>query len=312
MKKGKDIRFASSNGTDTVQGYAYEPETEICAVLQISHGMCEYIERYEPFIRYMTERGFAVCGNDHLGHGQTAGIDKLGFFAEKDGRKYIVKDLYTVTQHAKKRWPGKPYFLLGHSMGSFVARQYTAEYGQALDGVIFMGTSGKNPMDWAGIMMASALAALKGKQGKSKMIDKLAFGAYNKKIDHPQCGNDWLSRDAEVVRAYENDPYCKFSFTLSAYRELFALLHGVSSEKWAEQIPQALPILVISGEADPVGQYGKGVRQVYQWLCRTGHEDVTLKLYPGARHEVLNEENRQQVYQDVLCWLNEKKEQAQR
>lgn len=117
MKKDKDIRFASSNGTDTVQGYAYEPETEICAVLQISHGMCEYIERYEPFIRYMTERGFAVYGNDHLGHGQTAGIDKLGFFAEKDGRKYVIKDLYTMTQYAKKRWPGKPFFFAGPQHG---------------------------------------------------------------------------------------------------------------------------------------------------------------------------------------------------
>lgn len=300
MKK-QSVSFVSGNGQDRIRGYYYEPEGAVRAVLQISHGMCEYIERYEPFIEYMTVQGFAVCGNDHLGHGK--GARHLGYFAEKNGREYLVSDLYRMTGLAKERWAGRPYFLLGHSMGSFVARQYTARYGQGLDGVVFMGTSGKNPLDWAGIALASVLGACKGKQARSRLIDKLAFGSYNKRIEKPAGADDWLSRDADIVRAYGKDPLCKFTFTIGAYCELFKLLRGVSGQGWAEKVPRALPILLISGEEDPVGQYGKGVRQVDGWLRQTGHEDVTLVLYPGARHEVLNETNRAQAYQDIAAWL---------
>lgn len=303
MKK-QSLTFASSSGQDTICGYCYEPEGAVRAVLQISHGMCEYIERYEPFIEYMTARGFAVCGNDHLGHGK--GAETLGYFAEKNGRDYLVRDLYSMTERAKARWDGVPYFLLGHSMGSFVARQYTAQYGQALDGVIYMGTSGKNPLDWAGIALAKMLGACKGKQARSRLIDRLAFGSYNKRIEKPAGEDDWLSRDAEVVRAYGQDPLCKFTFTIGAYQELFALLRGVSGKGWAEKVPRTLPILLISGEEDPVGRYGKGVRQVEKWLQQTGHQDVSLVLYPGARHEVLNETNRAQTYQDVAAWMEDR------
>lgn len=303
MKK-QSVTFASSNGKDPICGYWYEPEGPVRAVLQISHGMCEYIERYEPFIEYMTERGVAVCGNDHLGHGK--GARALGQFAEKNGRAYLVRDLYSMTERAKERWAGAPYFLLGHSMGSFVARQYTVKYGWALDGVIYMGTSGKNPLNWAGIALTNMLGVCKGKKARSRLIDKLAFGSYNKRIEKPMGEDDWLSRDVEVVRAYGKDPLCKFTFTIGAYHELFKLLRGVSGKGWAQQVPQRLPILLISGEADPVGQYGKGVRQAAEWLRQTGHEDVSLVLYPGARHEVLNETNRAEAYQDVAAWMEDR------
>ncbi len=303
MKK-QSVTFASGNGQDSICGYWYEPEGPVRAVLQISHGMCEYIERYEPFIEYMTERGVAVCGNDHLGHGK--GARALGQFAEKNGRAYLVRDLYSMTERAKERWAGAPYFLLGHSMGSFVARQYTVKYGWALDGVIYMGTSGKNPLNWAGIALTNMLGVCKGKKARSRLIDKLAFGSYNKRIEKPMGEDDWLSRDVEVVRSYGKDPLCKFTFTIGAYHELFKLLRGVSGKGWAQQVPQRLPILLISGEADPVGQYGKGVRQVAGWLRQTGHEDVSLVLYPGARHEVLNETNRAEAYQDVAAWMEDR------
>lgn len=255
MKK-QSVTFASGNGQDSICGYWYEPEGPVRAVLQISHGMCEYIERYEPFIEYMTERGVAVCGNDHLGHGK--GARALGHFAEKNGRAYLVRDLYSMTERAKERWAGAPYFLLGHSMGSFVARQYTVKYGWALDGVIYMGTSGKNPLDWAGIALTNMLGVCKGKKARSRLIDKLAFGSYNKRIEKPMGEDDWLSRDVEVVRAYGKDPLCKFTFTIGAYHELFKLLRGVSGKGWAQQVPQRLPILLISGEADPVASMARG------------------------------------------------------
>ena len=211
-----------------------------------------------------------------------------------------------MTERTKERWAGAPYFLLGHSMGSFVARQYTAKYGWALDGAIYMGTSGKNPLDWAGIALTNMLGVCKGKKARSRLIDKLAFGSYNKRIEKPMGEDDWLSRDTEVVRAYGKDPLCKFTFTIGAYHELFKLLRGVSGKEWAQQVPQTLPILLISGEEDPVGQYGKGVRQAAEWLRQTGHEDVSLVLYPGARHEVLNETNRAQAYQDVAAWMEDR------
>ena len=218
--------FASSDGKSTVCCYFYEPiDCEPEGILQISHGMCEYLERYEDFAGYLCNQGFIVCGNDHLGHGNTAAsAEELGFFGEKGGAGLLVEDLHRMTQFAKQRYPGLPYFLFGHSMGSFIARMYLSSYASELTGAVICGTTGGNPAAGLGAFLAGQIAALKGPRHRSKMLTKMAFGSYNRHFDTPKSPNAWISRDADVVARYDQDPFCTFTFTAAAYRELFTLV----------------------------------------------------------------------------------------
>lgn len=300
-----NVSFLSANKTDTVQCWLYEAENvQPKAVVQISHGMCEYIGRYEEFIGFLVERGFAVCGNDHLGHGETSGISGTdGYFAKKNGADCVVEDLRSVTALAQKRWPGLPVFLLGHSMGSFLARKYAAEDARALSGLILSGTGGPNPAAGVGMALTSLLAAFRGADHRSPFIHKLAFGAYLKRIADPDTPYDWISHDKEIVQKYAADPKCTFMFTLNGFHELMKTLRAVNRKDWGARLPKSLPVFLFSGTGDPVGQYGEGVRAVYENLKRGGVENVTLTLYPDGRHEMLNETNRKEVYQDVADWL---------
>ena len=207
MSRMTDFTVPSTVPGRTLHAFCCEPEGEVRAVLQLSHGMVEFIDRYKPLAEYLAGQGIVVVGHDHLGHGGSIRTKAdYGYFAEPDGNRAVLDDLHAMTLRTKERYPGVPYFLLGHSMGSFVARQYTVKYGWALDGVIYMGTSGKNPLDWAGIALTNMLGVCKGKKARSRLIDKLAFGSYNKRIEKPMGEDDWLSRDVEVVRAYGKDP----------------------------------------------------------------------------------------------------------
>lgn len=298
--------FASANGKDTVIGYFYEDTTvEPKAVIQLSHGMCEYIGRYDDFAEYLCHNGYAVCGNDHLGHGATSdgssGVD--GYFGEKDGHEHILRDLRTMNEKAHKRFPHLPVILLGHSMGSFYARAYAARWPGTIDGLIISGTGGPNPLGGVGLLLTNIIGAIKGKQYRSAFVNKMAFGTYLKKIEAPATGYDWITRDKDIVSAYAADPKCTFVFTVGGFHELMTILKKVSSPQWAEKLDKKTPILMISGDMDPVGDYGDGVKKVHGWLQQAGIQDLTLHLYPGARHEVLNETNRAEVYADVLAWL---------
>lgn len=296
--------FLSTDGVTKIACYFYEPQVEPIGVLQISHGMCEYLERYEEFADFLCSKGFIVCGNDHLGHGATANnSENLGFFAEKGGADYLPEDVFQLTRIAKKRYPGQPYFLLGHSMGSFIARQYLALHGGELDGAILCGTAGPNPALGAGQKMASLLVSTGHGKHRSSFLNRLAFGSYNHRFDAPKSQYAWLSREESIVRKYEQDPLCSFVFTASGFRDLFTLLGKVSAKDWAGKVPKDLPIFLIAGEDDPVGNYGKGVRQVERMLRNAGIRDLSCRLYPGGRHEILNETNRQEVYEDVWKWL---------
>lgn len=272
-------------------------------VVQIAHGMAEHSNRYAEFALNLCRQGYAVYINDHLGHGSSvANKDELGFFGD-DGVTSLVEDMKQLTDIAKNEYPNVPVFLFGHSMGSFLSRAYTAKYGHLIDGVIYCGTSGPNPAASMGIMMADYIAKKEGKLYRSSFLDSTAFASYNKKTEK-ETKFDWLSRDKKEVQKYIDDEYCGFLFTASGFKTLFTLLKEISSKLWYKTVPSDMQIFIISGEADPVGEYGKGVRQVYGDLKKTGHTGVTMKLYPEARHELLNELNKKEVFSDIVEWLN--------
>lgn len=301
----KDICFKSSNGNSIVSGAIYtHREIPPKAIVQISHGMCEHIGRYHDFIEYLVKNGFAVAGHDHLGHGKTAQNGEYGYFSQKNGAKYVLNDLYQMNQLTHKCFPNLPYFLLGHSMGSFFARLYAAVYPNTIDGLILSGTAGPTPGVDAGILLTEFLMKTKGEKFVSPVVQKIAFGKYLSQIKNPKTQYDWISRDERIVSEYAKDEACTFVFTVSAFHELFSTLRAVSSEKWVNRIPKDLPIFLFSGDADPVGNYGKGVIEVENMLKKANIKDVELLLYSKGRHEMLNELNRTKVYADVLDWLN--------
>lgn len=274
------------------------------AVLVIAHGMAEHSGRYDHCARYLAENGFAVYMNDHPGHGRSAQIK--GHFADKDGWEYTVRDLNALMDEAVKAHPGLPVFLMGHSMGSFLARSFIIRYGQRLTGCIICGTMGANPGIPLGKALASAQCRLMGPRSSGKAIDKLVSASYNKRIENPVNASAWLSRDDEVCKKFQADPLCNFPFTAAGYRDLFTGLSEIASPKWADRVPKELPVFLIAGEQDPVGNYGEGPVQVGDALKKAGVRDVRWKIYPGMRHEVLNETGKEEVYADVLNWLNAK------
>ena len=306
----KTGRFPSSAANEIVTYYVYVPAVEKPAgILQIAHGMCEYVERYEPFIEFMLEKGWIVCGNDHLGHGRTALEEKnYGYMGGADGWKHMVVDMHTLTRRMQQLHPGMPYFLLAHSMGSFLGRAYLARYGKELTGAIIMGTS--SGVGWlpatAALGLIRVMSLIKGDRYRSSAVQKMVFGSYNKRLVDPATDSDWISSDPETVKKYVADPMCTFTFTLSGFRNLRQVLRSVSSPQWAHQVPQELPIFIVSGEEDPVGSYGRGPAKVRERLIRAGVKDVTLKLYPEYRHEPLNEVGREQVYEDLYYWMESK------
>ncbi len=302
----KEFTFKSTSGLADIHCASYMPkEAQVKAVLQITHGMAEYLERYEAFIEVLCENGFAVYINDHLGHGESVSDkSQLGFFGEKDGWKHFVEDCHELTLIAKKEQEGKPLFFFGHSMGSFVARAYSLKYADEIAGAVYCGTSGPNPAAGAGIALTNLIIKLKGTHHRSKLIDKIGFGSYNSKFEG-RTAFDWLSRDNEQVDKYIADELCGFLFTACGYRDLFSLLSHVSSKEWFAKLSKDLPVLIISGAMDPVGDYSKGVEKVYSELRANGKGNVEKILYKDARHEILNESSCfNDVCKDVIAWMN--------
>lgn len=300
----KEYSVPSKSGVANVFARCWLPAEGPKAIFQIVHGMAEHGERYEDFAKYLCEKGFAVLVDDHVGHGRSVKSDKdLGYFGENGGWNAFVEDERTLTELVKAEYPDIPIVFFGHSMGSFIAREYIRRYGkdERIKAAIFCGTSGKNPAAAIAITLAGTIAKAKGSRHKSKFIDKIAFGTYNKKCEG-RTAFDWLSTDTEQVDKYIADKYCGFLFTAAGYKDLFTILNKVSGKDWFEGVYSELSILVTSGEEDPVGTYGNGTKQVYNDLKLAGKKDVTLKIYPGMRHEILNEVNRAQVYEDIAAW----------
>ena len=252
-------------------------------------------------------QGFAVCGNDHLGHGATSGESRQdGFFAERDGAQYVLQDLAQMNALARERYPDLPIVLLGHSMGSFFARAYAAQYGETLAGLVLSGTRGANPLAEVARVLAATLTKLHGPRYVSEKLDRMVFGSYNRRIPYPRTQYDWISRDEAFIDRYRADKKCTFRFSVSAFYELFTLVQRVNTLEWAKRVPEKLPIYFYAGDEDPVGDYGRGVRSSYELLRKTGHSDLTLRLYRGGRHDMLHERNSEEVRMELLTWLVER------
>jgi len=293
--------FLSADGKTDVHYYVFTPDTTPRAILQISHGMCEYIGRYTHFAEFLNQNGIIVCGNDHIGHGNSAASEnELGYMTDP---KHPVEDLYTLNGIMKKRYRSLPYILLGHSMGSFIARRYMVDHGDSIDGAVICGTGGKNSAVGAGIALANIIGKLKGDTHRSKLLKNIAFSGYNKRFGNAS-PNEWLCKPADIKEKYAADPKCNYIFTVAGFKVLFELLKSVTDEEWAGKVPKALPVYIIAGSEDPVGNYGKGPSEVYDSLCDTELCSVELKLYENDRHEILNESDKETVYADLLKWID--------
>lgn len=305
------IQYLSHDHKTLIHAVRWVPDGKVKGVLQISHGMVEFIERYEEFAKYMTERGFLVTGNDHLGHGESIrSKEKFGFFSEKNGNSVLLLDLYQLQRKTKELYPNVPYFMLGHSMGSFLGRQYLCCYGNELDGAIIMGTGYHTRLEAElGMKLCKVIASVKGWDYRSKLIDAMAFGSYNRKFKPVRTQKDWLTRDQKIVDTYIADERCQFIFTVNGYYHLFLSLAKLGNKDYIQKMPKNLPVLFVSGEDDPVGNFGKGVKKVVESFRELGMKKVSCKLYPDDRHEILNELDRDQVYEDLYEWL--KKESRQ-
>lgn len=305
MAHKEDFYFNSASGTTKIHAVRYIPDGEIRAILQISHGMVEYVERYEAFALYLNSKGILVTGNDHLGHGKSINSrDELGYFAKEDGNHAVLYDLYQLTQITKEKYPGIPYFLLGHSMGSFYARQYLCVFGHELAGAIIMGTGCQSlALVQAGRLLTSLIALFKGWHYRCEFVNNMAFGSYNKKFEPARTSKDWLSKDGAIVDKYVADEYCNFIFTLNAYYNMFTGISRLYNKKILSQMPKSLPVFFVAGEDDPVGDFGKGVLKAVDMFKNTGMQNVKVKLYPTDRHEILNETDFRQVYDDLYTWL---------
>ncbi len=303
----RELNFKSTNGVNKIHSVVWMPqEAPVRAILQISHGMVEYIERYDEFAVTLAEAGYLVVGDDHLGHGQSVEQESdWGYMSDGDGFSQIVEDMHRLYKAIHRKYPKLPYFLLGHSMGSFLSREFVLRYGDVLDGAVFMGT-GYNPT-WKmafGVLVTRIMAMFKGWHYRSNFVDNMGGGSFNKAFEPVKTKSDWLTKDEQIISDYINEPRCQFIFTISAYHDLCkGIIHMNQGEK-ALTIPKSLPILFVSGDKDPVGDFGKGVSKSYEIYKAAGIEDVTLKLFKDDRHEILNELDRQDVYAYIKNWLD--------
>ena len=298
----KDAYFLSSTGINKIHCRIWQDdEKEPKAVFQIAHGVSEYIARYDEFACFLAENGYVVCGNDHLGHGKSVdSLDDLGFTAEENGDNRMIDDMHILYTIMHKRYPTLPYYLFGHSMGSFCARVYATSFWNELSGLILCGT-GELPS--AAVVLEEPVRFLCKKLGaRASVPAALLDKVQTLWMPGAKTSLDWLSRNEENVQNYINDPLCGAGFKMALLRDLITLANSACTDEWASLIPPTLPILLISGAKDPVGLSGKGVINVCDNLEDAGHTP-TCYLYPGDRHEILFEDDREKIFKDILTWL---------
>lgn len=309
MVKIRESTFSSSDGVHEVYCRSWEPEGPVRGAVQIVHGVAEHIVRYDAFAAFLTGHGYAVAGDDHLGHGRTAADEsELGWFAEgENGWRYLVEDEKKLHDILTAQYPDVPLVLFGHSMGSFIARTYLGWYPGGFSACVLSGT-GHQPaiICRAGKIFAGREIKKHGSKYRSATLQKLAFGSYLNKIENPVSPNAWICRDETVIRAYDADPFCAFTATAGLMRDMMEGLLIIGKGSHMASMDKAMPVLFAAGDMDPVGDYGKGVKLVAQRFQKAGMRDVTVKLYPGMRHEILNEFDKETVWNDVLDWIEKK------
>ncbi|WP_438759839.1 alpha/beta fold hydrolase [Enterococcus sp. AZ194] len=301
-------RIPSTNDKSQLKVKVWRPKKSVKAVFQIIHGMVEHIERYGEFAVFMASKGYLVVGHDHIGHGDSVEEEaEYGHFGSKDGNQILVKDVANIQKYFAEKYPDIPYFILGHSMGSLVLRNYLIQYPDvSLAGAILMGTAHEPLIKMnAAILASGVLAKVKGDKYPSKLLDQLAFGGFNKHFEPTRTAKDWLTRDEEMVDLYLADPKTQFIFSTKAYQDLFILTKNASNPALLSQINTELAIYLISGAQDPVGNFGKSITKLYEQL-KVDHKNVTITLVKNARHEILNETNAYEVYQMVLDWMEKR------
>lgn len=304
----REFTYPSSDGIHQIHAIEWIPDGTPKGAVQIVHGICEYVDRYDEFASYLCRQGWYVAGEDHLGHGGTAkDKEELGFTAETDGWFKMTDDLERLSRYIRENYPDIPLVMLGHSMGSFLARTFLCRYPKILDGCMLSGTGQVAPaVTSAGKLVAKVERKRLGSRGRSDLLQSMAFGAYNKNFKPVKTGCEWISRDEAQVAKYASDPYTQFLPTTTLFGDMMGGLQYIWDEANLKNMDTDLPIYIYSGDMDPVGGEGKQVRQVCDRFKALGCRDVTLKLYAGGRHEMHNEVNRLEVYRDVAAWLESK------
>ena len=304
-----EFYYPSKDGNTEIHTIEWKPQGEVRAVVQLSHGMVEYINRYDDFATFLCQQGIYVVGNDHLGHGKSVqSKSEYGFFDEKYGNTCVIGDMHTLRQSTKKKYPDVPYFMLGHSMGSCLLRQYIQLYGNGLQGVVIMGTAAErtNLELELGRAVCKGIATFRGWHYRSKWVDQMVNGPFCRKFHPSTTRADWITSDKDKLAEYVTDPLCSFMFTVNGYYHMFGGLKQIQKKESISMIPKNLSIFMVSGMEDPVGKFGQGVKNIYDKYRKAGIKDVTLKLYEGDRHELLNEQDREQIYEDLYQWFNER------
>lgn len=296
--------YYDSLGGGKIHACRWIPVGEIKAIVQLVHGIAEHIGRYDEFARYLGTQGILVVAEDHMGHGKSIGTEcPQGYF--RGGWITAVKDTYRLMKMTMEEFPGVPYVLFGHSMGSFMARTLIARYPDSgIAGAVICGTAWMpDAAVSAGKAVASMVCKMNGEQKPSPFLQKALFGGYNKKVERPRTPSDWLSRDCERVDNYEADPLCGFFPSAGLVRDLMTGIQYIQDAKNLDNMNPDLPVFFIGGGDDPVGNYGAGVRQAAEKFKEHGVKQVDVRIYPLCRHELLNEINRQEIFSDVVNWV---------
>ena len=296
--------YYDSLGGGKIHACRWIPDGEIKTVVQIVHGIAEYAQRYDGFAQFLNSRGILVVAEDHMGHGKSiCDATPKGCFA--GGWHTAVKDTYRLLKNTMEEFSGVPFILFGHSMGSFMARTILARHpNSGISGAVICGTAWMpNAVIGAGKAVANLICKKDGEQNPSAFLQKMMFGSYNSKVEHPRTASDWLSRDSRVVDAYEADPLCGFVPSAGLVRDMMTGLQYIQDPKNLNAMKKDLPVYFIAGGDDPVGGYGEGVKQAAEEFKKHGMTQVDLKIYPLCRHEIHNEINKQEVYEDVASWI---------
>lgn len=300
----EDFYYDSADKETKIHAVRWIPDIETKALLQISHGMLEHIDRYDDFANFMASQGILVAGNDHLGHGWSlVNEDNRGFFGQGDGNMTLIEDMRRLQEIMREGHKDLPCFILGHSMGSFLVRQYISLY-HDISGALIVGT-GYQPslLVRFGLELSKFMALFKGWRFRSRFINKLVIGGNNKYFQPAKTRADWLTRDEEVVDAYINDKRIDFIFTLNAFYYMFKGMVSLYDKDYMDKIPKNLPLILLSGDKDPVGNMGTDVKRLYDAYMEAGLADVAMKLYKDDRHEILNELDKENIYEDILNWI---------